>query len=156
MATFPDSDNDIWYSASRTPLVEGFVTETLDGLQVAPLMGDYRDPDVGTVRLRTMPNMWLHGSCDHAVSTRLLPAGLNSTKARVTWLVDKDATEGHDYQLEDLLPFWQMTSEQDWELCEWAQKGVSSSRYTPGPFSIAKEYNVDAFVRWYLKELATA
>lgn len=156
VATFPDPDNDVWYSANRTPLVEGYVSESLDGSQVAPLMGDYRDPEVGTLRLRTMPNMWLHASCDHAVSTRLLPAGPNCTRARVTWLVEQNAVEGQDYQLEKLLPFWQMTSEQDWELCEWAQKGVSSSRYIPGPLSTTKEYNVDAFVRWYLKELATA
>ncbi len=32
--------------------------------------------------------------------------------------------------------------------------GVRSSGYTPGPFSTLKEFNVDAFVRWYLKELA--
>ena len=30
-----------WWSANRTPLVPGFVTESLDGRPVAPLMGDY-------------------------------------------------------------------------------------------------------------------
>jgi len=53
------------------------------------------------------------------------------------------------------MPFWQLTSEQDWELCERVQRGVSSSRYVPGPLSQYKEYNVEAFIRWYLKELST-
>jgi Rieske 2Fe-2S family protein len=117
-------------------------------------MGDYIDADVGTLRIRTLPNMWHHASCDHAVTTRLLPAGLQRTAVRVTWLVHKDAVQGRDYQLDDILPFWQLTSEQDWELCVKAQKGVSSSHYLPGPLSTYKEYNVDAFIRWYLHQLS--
>jgi Rieske 2Fe-2S family protein len=153
MTEFPGAGPDGWFAANRTPLVEGFHSETLDGRQAAPLMGDYTDADVGTLRVRTLPNMWNHSSCDHGVTTRLLPTGIHRTAVRVTWLVDRDAVEGRDYRLEELMPFWQMTSEQDWALCEQAQKGVLSSHYTPGPFSTYKEYNVDAFVRWYLDQL---
>ncbi|HUF62538.1 MAG TPA: aromatic ring-hydroxylating dioxygenase subunit alpha [Verrucomicrobiales bacterium] len=153
MTCFPDPDRDIWYSANRTVLVNGYLSESMDGRLVSTLMGDYTDPDVGTVRMRTMPNMWIHASCDHVVSTRLLPAGLEHTLVRVAWLVDETAVEGKDYQLDHLLPFWRLTSEQDWELCAAAQRGVRSSGYQPGPFSRHKEYNVDAFVRWYLKSL---
>ncbi|HEY3992801.1 MAG TPA: SRPBCC family protein [Ktedonobacteraceae bacterium] len=52
-----------------------------------------------------------------------------------------------DFQL------WQLTSEQDWELCERVQRGVSSSAYRPGPLSTLREYNLDAFLRWYLSQL---
>lgn len=155
MATFPDADRNLWYAANRTALVEGYVSETMDGRQVAPLMGEYKDPDVGTVRMRTVPNFWNHSSCDHGVSTRLLPAGPHRTRVRVIWTVHKDAVEGRDYDLEKLLPFWKLTSEQDWELCERAQRGVSSRAYTPGPYSKHKEYNVDNFVRWYLGRLSS-
>jgi Rieske 2Fe-2S family protein len=155
MTQFPDAERNCWFAANRTPLVENYVSETMDGRQVAPLMGDYTDADVGTLRVRTLPNMWFHASCDHAVTTRLLPSGLQRTAVRVTWLVDQNAIEGRDYCLEDIMPFWQLTSEQDWELCELAQKGVNSSRYVPGPFSTYKEYNVDAFVRWCLYQLKT-
>ena len=154
MATFPDPDHGLWFSANRTTLSEGYISETMDGQQVAPLMGDYTEADVGTMRCRTMPNMWNHSSCDHVVSTRLLPTAANRTQARVMWLVHPDAEEGRDYELEELMPFWQLTSEQDWELCEFAQTGISSGAYRPGPYSTHKEYNVDAFVRWYLEALA--
>ena len=126
----------------------------MDGKQVAPLMGDYQDTDVGTLRIRTLPNFWNHSSCDHAVSTRLLPAGPQLTAIRVQWLVHHDALEGRDYQLERLMPFWQLTSEQDWKICERQQRGVSSSAYVPGPYSAYKEYNVDSFVQWYIKRLS--
>ncbi len=154
MAQFPDADRNLWYAASRTVLAEGYLSESMDGRQVAPLMGDYADADVGTLRMRTMPNMWNHSSCDHGVSTRLLPLGPQRTQVRVMWLVDRDAVEGRDYQLDQLMPFWQLTSQQDWQLCERAQRGINSTRYVPGPYSTHKEYNVEAFVRWYLKQLA--
>lgn len=154
MTQFPDAERGIWYSANRTALVAGWVSESMDGKQVATLMGSYNDADVGTLRARTLPNFWNHSSSDHGVSTLLLPSGPRTTLARVTWLVHEDAVEGRDYQLERLMPFWQLTSEQDWAICERQQKGVDSSAYEPGPYSKYKEYNVDAFVRWYVKTLA--
>lgn len=153
MTCFPDAKNNIWYSANRTPLVDGWVSESMDGKQVAPLMGKYTEPDVGTLRARTLPNMWNHSSCDHAVTTRLLPLSREKTQARVTWLVHKDAEEGRDYQLEKIMPFWQLTSEQDWELCADAQRGVSSTGYRPGPLSAYKEYNVKSFLTWCINQL---
>ena len=153
MTLFPDAERNLWFSANRTPLVDGWVSESMDGQQVAPLMGDYPDADVGTLRIRTLPNFWNHSSCDHAVSTRLLPAGPQLTAIRVWWLVDEKAIEGRDYDLSMLMPFWQLTSEQDWLICERQQKGVNSSAYTPGPYSTFKEYNVESFVKWYLKTI---
>lgn len=146
---------DCWWSANRTPLVEGWVTESLDGQPVGPLMGDYPTRDVGTLRLRTMPNFWNHSSSDHAVSTRLAPAGPGLTRVQVQWLVHEDAVEGRDYDLATLLPFWQLTSEQDWRLCEKNQEGVSSSAFTPGPYSTKREYNVIRYVEWYLHAITT-
>jgi Rieske 2Fe-2S family protein len=153
LAPFPDPDRKTWYAADRTVMVEGFETESMDGERVAPLMGDYQDADVGVLRLRSMPNFWVHASCDHAVATRLLPGGPRTTLVRSYWLVDRGAREGEDYQLERLLPFWQLTNEQDWEICKWQQKGVDSIAYEPGPLSRRKEYNVDAFIRWYVDQM---
>jgi Rieske 2Fe-2S family protein len=156
MTLFPDAEKGIWFSANRTPLVDGWVSESMDGKQVAPLMGDYKDADVGTLRMRTLPNFWNHSSCDHGVSTRLLPVGPQLTAIRVWWLVDEKAVEGRDYELARLMPFWQLTSEQDWLICERQQTGINSSAYAPGPYSTFKEYNVDSFVRWYLNVMRGA
>jgi hypothetical protein len=72
------------------------------------------------------------------------------------WLVDEDAVEGRDYDLERMLPFWQLTGEQDWQICERQQKGVESPAYVPGPLSKFKEYNLDAFLQWYVNTLRAA
>jgi Rieske 2Fe-2S family protein len=151
MVRFPS--RDCWWSINRTPLVAGWVTESMDGQPVAPLMGDYPVRDVGTLRMRTMPNFWNHSSSDHSVSTRLAPAGPGRTLTEVWWLVDGGAVEGKDYDLETLTPFWGLTSEQDWDLCARNQAGVSSSAFTPGPYSSQKEYNVIRYVDWYLHQI---
>jgi Rieske 2Fe-2S family protein len=152
MVRFPS--RDCWWSINRTPLVPGWVSESVDGRPVAPLMGGYSTRDVGTLRMRTMPNFWDHASSDHAVSTRLAPAGPQTTRVQVQWLVREDAVEGKDYTLDALLPFWELTSEQDWDLCEKNQAGVSSSAFTPGPYSTRREYNVIRYTEWYLQEIA--
>ncbi|MEO8753079.1 MAG: aromatic ring-hydroxylating dioxygenase subunit alpha [Casimicrobiaceae bacterium] len=153
LAPFPDPDRGLWYAADRTVMADGWDTESMDGQRVAPLMGDYKDADVGVLRMRSMPNFWVHASCDHAVAARLLPAGPRTTRVRAYWLVHEDAREGVDYTLDKLLPFWQLTNEQDWDICKWQQKGVDSIGYEPGPLSQQKEYNVDAFIRWYLQQV---
>lgn len=145
-----------WLRANRTPLRPGFVTETLDGKQAAPLMGGYPDAEVGTLRVTTFPGFWMHGSCDHAVTTRVTPAGPMQTNVSVYWLVDEKAREGRDYDLKALMPYWQRTSEQDWTLVQNVQKGVLSRAYAPGPLSKSKEYNVAQFIDWYLRRLGAA
>jgi Rieske 2Fe-2S family protein len=153
LATFPDPERDLWFAADRTLLAEGWETESMDGRRVAPLMGSYRDADVGVLRMRSLPNFWVHASCDHAVAARLLPVDTRTTRVRGYWLVDRDAREGVDYDLDRLLPFWHLTNEQDWEICKFQQMGVDSVGYEPGPLSRIKEYNVDAFIRWYLARM---
>ncbi len=157
LTEFPDPEHNIWYSANRTALVDGFVTESLDGKQLAPLMGDYTDAaDVGTLRIRMLPNFWNHSSCDHSVAVRLTPNGLYHTQIRMTWLVDAKAVEGKDYDLDKMLPFWLWTAEQDWQICVNQQRGVNSHAYTAGPLSTFKEYNLDRFLRWYLMQMNAA
>jgi phenylpropionate dioxygenase-like ring-hydroxylating dioxygenase large terminal subunit len=58
-----------------------------------------------------------------------------------------------DYTLDRLLPFWQLTSEQDWALCERNHAAVRNPAFTGGPYSSRREYNVLAFVDWYLARL---
>ena len=151
LAPFPVPGRD--WSAHRTPLARGYLTESVDGAALAPLMGAYRSHDVGVLRLRALPNFWCHASADHAVTTRLAPLGPARTEVVVTWLVDAEAEEGRDYDLGSLLTVWARTSEQDWALCRQAQLGLRSPAYRPGPLSERHEANVAAFHAWYLRAL---
>ena len=135
-----------------------WLTQSLDGKPVAPLMGTFRarnEWSAGTLRSTIFPNFWQHASDDHAVATRLTPVDATTTQVDVHWFVHKDAVEGKDYDLARLMPFWQRTSEQDWNICEANQAGILSPRYQPGPYSRVRETNVQHFVDWYLGALVS-
>ena len=149
--SFPDGAP---HRVSRLPLKEGFLTESLDGGLVAPLLGNLTDPHTGSLRVITLPNFWAHANCDYAMTTRLLPAGPDLTHVEVCFLVRKDAVEGVDYDPERVAAVWKATCEQDWELCENNSAGIRSVAYEPGPFSEVTEASVESFVRWYLGQLA--
>jgi len=143
-----------WYRANRTPLRRGFVTESLDGRPVAPLMGDFTEPDVGTARANTYLNFWLHATGDHAATVLVTPLGPGTTRTTTTWLVHRDAVPGVDYDLDRLTAFTLTQARQDWAILENQALGVRSSRYESGPYSPRKEANVEKFVLWYLDQLS--
>ena len=142
------------YRVSRLPLKDGYVTESLDGGRVAPLMGDLTDENSGSLRIITLPNFWGHANCDYAMTTRLMPVNVGLTKVEVCFLVDEDAVEGEDYDSEGVAHVWRATSEQDWTLCENNYAGIKSLAYEPGPLSELTESSVESFLRWYLDRLA--
>lgn len=141
--------NGPWWRANRTPFREGFVSETMDGQQVAPLMGSYQDPDMGNVRANTYPNVWLHASCDHAHTVRVTPIDAETTELKADWLVRADAEEGKDYNVEAVIAFSQLVNQEDHGILIDQAAGVASSRYQPGPLSPVKEELVDHFLNWY-------
>jgi len=142
------------FRVSRLPLKEGFLTESLDGSLVAPLMGDIHDARTGSLRIITLPNFWAHANCDYAMTTRLLPAGPGLTNVEVCFLIREDAVEGVDYDPQQVAAVWEATCEQDWELCENNYAGIESVAYEPGPFSDVTENSVEDFACWYLDQLA--
>lgn len=148
--SFPDG---AWYRVARFPLKDGFLSESLDGATVAPLMGAISEARTGSLRIVTLPNAWIHVNCDYAVTSRVIPDGPGRTRAQVTFLVDGDAIPGVDFDADNVAAVWKATSEQDWELCEQTQKGVNSRFYVPGPYSPFAEISVRTFIDWYLTQI---
>ena len=144
---FPDG---LWFRVARLPLKDGFRTESVSGELVAPLMGSITQPETGSLRIVSLPNMWAHANCDYAMTTRLTPVAPGVTDVEVCFLVDADARAGTDYESAELSEVWRATSEQDWELCENNYAGIASRGYRPGPYSTVVENSVDAFLTWYL------
>ena len=149
--TFPGGS---WYRASRLPLKAGYRTESLDGRPVAPTMGALAGTDPGSLRVVGLPTMWAHANLDYAVTTRLTPIDPATTDIDVTFLVSATAREGVDYDPDALTGVWRATCEQDWQLCENNYAGIRSRAYRPGPLSPVVENSVDAFLDWYLAQMA--
>ena len=51
------------------------------------------------------------------------------------------------------MPFWQLTSEPDWVLCEANHRGVRNPAFVPGPLVPRREDNLVALHAWYLERL---
>jgi Rieske 2Fe-2S family protein len=116
------------------------------------LMGDITEPRFGDLSLHLQPNSWFHFLSDHAVVFRALPVGPDKTIVRTTWLVNSDAVEGVDYDVESLTGVWRATNVQDRDLVAKAQHGVTNPGYEPGPYSLVED-DVEAFINWYIGRL---
>lgn len=147
-----DFANDSFHFAVRYPLRPGVVSYSLDGKAVAAPMGDHKDFDAGVLGLVVYPNFWMDAVSDYMWTMRLTAVSPSLTYIDLAWLVNKDAKEGIDYNLERLIEFWKITGEQDWELCENNFSGIESSRYQPGPYAPI-EADVAKFVDWYIERM---
>ncbi len=141
------------FRIQREPLDGAGESFTADGRVVSRrLLGDLEAARLGRLSMHHQPNAWFHFLSDHAVTFSVLPLAADRTLVRTTWLVHEDAEEGVDYDLEELTRVWHHTNRQDGDFVARAQAGVSSPAYEPGPYT-ASEYQVDAFVTWYLDRL---
>lgn len=72
---------------------------------------------------------------------------------RTKWLVNKDAEEGVDFNIEELTEVWLNTNSEDQRLVEDNQRGILSPAYEPGPYSPEHESGVMQFVDWYAQKM---
>ena len=138
------------FGVYRGPIGGTHQTESQDGLPVAPLMGQMRRFDGGVSSLRLEPFVYFSALNDHAVMFQFLPAGPESKKAAVTWLVDGSA---RDVDVERMIWLWDVTATQDKSLIERNAAGVRSEAYAPGPYSTLESWPA-RFVSRYLRELS--
>ncbi|MBI29077.1 MAG: (2Fe-2S)-binding protein [Pelagibacteraceae bacterium] len=139
-------------SAERTPLSGGRLSETKDGKPAAPLMGKFKERDGGYTSVGPSPFNSLLMCNDFATLFTFIPKGPIETDVELTWLVHKDAVEGKDYDLQNMVWMWDKTTIADKKIIEDNQKGVLSKKYKPGPLS-KMEKSLDSFKTWYLRRL---
>ena len=144
--------NQFSRSAERTPLKEGKFNETKEGKPIAKLMGNFKDYDCGYTSVGTSPFNSLLMCNDFATLFTFIPKSTLETDVELMWLVHKDAEEGKDYNLKDMIWMWDETTVADKRIIENNQKGVNSRKYSPGPLS-QMEKGVEKFKNWYLKHL---
>ena len=142
---------------ARSPIGDADrISETADGkLGCARLMGNYEQSDGGQTGVSFSPVAYVLANCDFAFMITFRPLGPLSTEVDAVWLVDEDAIDGVEYDVDRLMWVWDTTLVQDKTITENNQRGVSSSGYQPGPYALS-EARVDTFVQWYLRSLAEA
>ena len=68
------------------------------------------------------------------------------------WFFHPDAFGRSNFHPDDAAEFWDMTSRQDWHVCELSQQGIASCAYWPGPYG-PRETIPAAWDREYLQAL---
>ncbi len=118
------------------------------------LLGAFTNAKLGGLSVWTQPNSWHHFLGDHIVTFSVLPLDAERSLLRTRWLVHKDAVEGVDYDLANLISVWEATNDQDSELVGICQQGARSPAYEPGPYSPHTEMLVEKFCNWYVGRMA--
>lgn len=143
-----------WWQASRFALREGNASITLDGQPcVRKPMCAINGGDVGSMRWALEPHSFCHALGDFTFMFIALPVAPEETIVLAKWLVHKDAVEGVDYTVDDLVNVWNETNLQDRDLVETNQRGVNSLGYQPGPYSEISESLAIRFVDWYAAQV---
>lgn len=138
--------------AIRYPLRPGIESYSVDGKKVSIPMGLHKNHDAGVVGLVNYPNFWMDAVSDYIWTMRVTPINASTTDVQFCWLVDKEAVEGKDYSLERLTQFWEVTGEQDGQLCENNFKGIETRGYRPGPYAPVEDQVIN-FVDWCVTQL---
>lgn len=138
----------------RYPLYEGYQTGSRTGAPLAPLLGRLTGYDGGAtdVAMGMLNNMLVYS--DHLVGYRFVPRDVQKTDIEVLWMVNEQAREGEDYDLEELIWLWDVTSKDDERIIRLNQAGVNSHFYRPGPLS-EMEDAVQSFYDFYAAMLRT-
>ncbi len=139
------------YRATRAPLLPGAESYTSSGKRAVRknLADAVTTPQIGTLLLYHYPTTWNHILGDQATTFRVLPISASETAVTTKWLVHKDAVEGVDYDLQELIHVWTETNNEDRRIVEENAFGIKSPAYEPGPYSEMHEGGVMQFVEWY-------
>lgn len=97
-----------------------------------------------------MPNMLLSIHPDYVTYYRLTPLAADRTLVESEWMFSAANADNPDFNPDDAIGFWDLVNRQDWHIVERSQLGISSRRYTPGPYS-PRESIPAAWDREYLR-----
>lgn len=133
----------------RLPFINDALSMTIDGsLACRKLLGDLKDPDLGSARMFHVPGNWNHFGSDYILHASVTPISPDKTLLTTKWLVHEDAIEGWDYDVKHLARVWQATNEQDSTLAANNHLGTRSVGYEPGPYA-ESEFMLTDFTNWY-------
>jgi Rieske 2Fe-2S family protein len=129
---------------------------TMSGRSCARPVGELPEEEFERVYYYSIfPNLLLSLHADYVMAHRLWPQASDRTRIVCEWLFHPEASGAPGFDPDDAIRFWDMTNHEDWGICELAQAGISSRKYTPGPYS-PRESLPAAWDREYLRRMTGA
>ena len=135
-------------------LAPGYVTGSLDGKPVAPLLLDEwthmrRGATTG------FSTSFFAAYDDHIAVARFTPRDILMTDVEIFWLVKGDAKDS-EVDVERMMELWDVTYREDLWIVENNQHGIRNSRYNHAggqPYA-RREGGPAGFIKWYMTEIA--
>jgi Rieske 2Fe-2S family protein len=82
-----------------------------------------------------MPNLMLSIHPDYVNYYLLTPVTVDRTIVESEWMFHPGNAGDASFNPTDAIGFWDVTNRQDWDIVERSHLGISSRRYSPGPYS---------------------
>ncbi len=142
------------YLGGRMDLRQGVQTLSMDGTtNRKPFPGLSAEDARHVYYYALLPNLLLNLHPDYMLTFQLWPVAVDRTDIVCEWHFHPDAIAQPDFDPSGAVDFWELTNQQDWDLSDRAQEGISSLGYLPGPYSNREEllFGLD---RWVLERLA--
>lgn len=142
------------------PFLGGFMTIeqpggslTASSNRCATPLGNISGEDLQRVYYYSIfPNMFLSLHPDYVMVHRLLPESPDRTRIICEWLFHPKSIDRTNFNPQDAVKLWDITNQEDWQMCELMQAGVASRAWTHGPYATAESL-LAAFDREYLKAI---
>ena len=140
------------YGYVRVALFDGYKTGSRNGEPLAPLLGELKDYDGGASDFTIGPFTFFLAYSDHVVGYVFSPVDHRNCTCKIYWFVRGDAVEGQDYDRDELIWLWDVTTKADEKIIVNNWKGVCSLYYQPGPFSRMEDME-QRYTEWILQQL---
>lgn len=125
--------------------VEGFTIDGSAGFDLLPNLSEDLDRKYFGSTIR--PLLIINLVPDHAIFHRLYPLGPDRTLVECDWLFNADlVASGAD--LSRSVGLFAVNNLQDFDVCEKAQRGMSSRAYKNGGVFVPLEHHISDFHRW--------
>lgn len=142
-----------WWSYEGA-LNPGFVTGSLDGKAVAPLLPKRKEwTHQAQDFAYGFSTAYWQAYDDYVVGARFTPRNEMLIDCEIFWMVHPDAVEGKDFEPDNVKALWDTTFREDIWLCENQHLGIMSGSYSPGQL-FSCEGNVAEIAEWYMTQVA--
>ncbi|MEI7778315.1 MAG: aromatic ring-hydroxylating dioxygenase subunit alpha [Actinomycetes bacterium] len=137
-----------------TSLADGGTGYTQDGRSRLAVLPGRTDIEAHSVYGGTLyPNMFLDLAPTVAIATSILPISPTKTKIITEYLFHPDEIAKPDFDPSDVVNFSELVASQDYMVCQWVQRGVSSRAFTHG-YLAEKDKYVAEFNNRYRADMA--
>jgi Rieske 2Fe-2S family protein len=94
------------------------------------------------------PNLMLSLSADHVAAFTLWPSAPDLTTVVCDFLFHRDEITRPGFDPSDAVEFWDLVNRQDWQVCQFIQRGMTSRRFTTGFYAPMEDWSKD--IRRYI------